>query len=189
KALITMAVAHEHHLAGAQLGQAIAPQRLHVDEDVLRALAAREEAKALGAVEPLHQRALEPAFRYHGDMRALHRLLGRMHCAGIVHRDDLERLEAAFTLSDEADDAGTFEGGLKTVLAEASDVQENVTDGCVIGDDEPVTFGDVEPLDVAGNLDEIHIAGFVRDIVAGRVSPLKRGPIPHTDVPLVRSVY
>ncbi len=55
--------ADQHVLAGPQLGQAEAPQRFHVDEDVRRALAAGQEAEAAQPVEPLDLRPLEAAGR------------------------------------------------------------------------------------------------------------------------------
>lgn len=53
QALFAVAEADKNHLAGAELRQAEAAQRLHVHEDIFGALAARQEAEALGAVEPL----------------------------------------------------------------------------------------------------------------------------------------
>src|SRR5690606_13014474 len=47
KALVAMAEPHQHHLARTQLGDAVAAQRLHVDEDVLGALAAGQETEPL----------------------------------------------------------------------------------------------------------------------------------------------
>src|SRR6516165_10391747 len=42
----------QHGVARLRVDEAVPAQRLHVDKDVLRALAAREEAKAAGPVEP-----------------------------------------------------------------------------------------------------------------------------------------
>ncbi len=61
---------HKHGLAGPQLGQPVPPQRLHVDEDVLGAVTAGEEAEPAQPVEPLHHRPLEPARRRHLNMGA-----------------------------------------------------------------------------------------------------------------------
>src|SRR5262245_13355496 len=46
--------AYLNHLLGPQLGEAEAPQRLHVHEDVGRSVPARQEAEAAHAVEPFH---------------------------------------------------------------------------------------------------------------------------------------
>src|ERR1041384_158721 len=56
-ALRTGAETHQHGLAGAQLGDAEAAQRLHVDEDVRRAVAAGDEAESAQPVEPQIGRA------------------------------------------------------------------------------------------------------------------------------------
>ena len=48
-------------VARLQLGNAETTQRLHVDEDILRTLATREEAEAANAVEPLHNGDFEAA--------------------------------------------------------------------------------------------------------------------------------
>src|SRR5262245_2793110 len=63
QALVAVAEADQHALAGAQLGDTVAAQRFHMNEDVLGALAASQEAEALGAVEPLDDGAFEPARR------------------------------------------------------------------------------------------------------------------------------
>ena len=60
--------ARQHGVARLGIGEAVAPQRLHVDEDVLGALAARQEAEAARAIEPLDDDDLERADR--GRLRA-----------------------------------------------------------------------------------------------------------------------
>ena len=185
KALVAAPEAHQHDLAGPELGDAVAAQRLHVDEDVLRALAAGQEAEPLGAVEPLDQRALEPAFGRHRDMRALLLHFGRMHGGGRIHRQHAKGLHAALALLGKADDARAFERGLETVAPEAGDVEEDVADLAAIGQDEAVALGDVEPLDRAGNLDEIGIAAIVpgQRVLVARVTPHRRGLVPHQNAP------
>src|ERR1043166_3889557 len=118
--------AHQHELAGPQLGEAIAPQRLHVHEDVRRPLAARQEPETAQAVEPLDLRALEPAGRRHGDMGARRRHLRRMHGRRLVHRQNPERLKAALALQHLDHDTRTLVCDLEAVAAQTCHVKENV---------------------------------------------------------------
>ena len=62
--------AHQHILAGPQLGHAEAAQRFHVDENVGRALAAGQEAETAEPVEPFDLGPLQPAGRRDADMGA-----------------------------------------------------------------------------------------------------------------------
>src|SRR3569623_2495475 len=72
------AVADEHILARPQLGDPEPPQRLHVHEDIGRAVPGGEETEAANAVAPLQLKPLELAGRLHDDMRAWCRHLCRM---------------------------------------------------------------------------------------------------------------
>ena len=56
--LRAVAEANEDALAWLQLGNAVAAQGFHMDEDVRLVLALREEAEAAEAVETLHDRRL-----------------------------------------------------------------------------------------------------------------------------------
>ena len=145
--------AHQHVLPRPQLGQPEAAQRLHVDENIGRALAAREEAETAQPIEPLHLRPLEPAGRRHGNVGARRRHLRRMHRRRFVHGDDAEGLQAARALQHLDHHARAFIGDLEAVAAQARHVQENVGHP-VIGNDETVALGDVEPFDDAGELDD-----------------------------------
>ena len=51
----------QHRVARLRVGEAVTPQRLHMDEDVLGALAAGQEAEAARAVEPFDDDDLEAA--------------------------------------------------------------------------------------------------------------------------------
>ena len=164
--------AHQHGLAGPQLGEAEAAQRLHVHEDVRRALAARQEAEAAQPVEPFHHGPLEPAGRRHRDVGARRRQLRRMDRRRLVHREDAEALQALRPLQHLADDARAFVGGLEAVAAQAGHVQQHVRHA-VVGNDEAVALGDVEPFDDAGELDD------GRRLV-GEVAELGCGPSPST---------
>src|SRR6185437_1240699 len=60
--------ADQDELAGPQLGNAEPAQGLHMDENVRRALAAREEAKTAKPIEPFHLCPFETACRGHSNM-------------------------------------------------------------------------------------------------------------------------
>ena len=65
-------------------------------------------------------------------------------------------------------------------------MEEDIAGMAVIGQDEAVALGHVEPLDRAGNLDKI---GGIAAIVprqarpVGRASPRQRGLVPHKNAP------
>ncbi len=123
-------------------------------EDVFRALAARQEAEALGAVEPLDQRTLEPARGGDLHMGAYRRQLRGMNRGRLIHRKDLESLVAALATLDEGNDARSLEDRLVTVAAQAGYVQENILHA-IVRNDEAEAFGDVEPLDDTGDFNKI----------------------------------
>ena len=102
-----------------------------------------------------------------------------------IHRQHAKGLHAALALLGEADHAGSFERRLEAVAPEAGDVEEDVAEFAAIGQHEAVAFGDVEPLDRAGNLDEIGIAAIVpgRRVLVDRATPHRRGLIPHQNAP------
>jgi hypothetical protein len=79
-------------------------ERLHVDENVLGPLAPGQKAEALGAVEPLDDRALESAGRLDLHMGANRGQLRWMNCGRRIHRDNSKVLIAAFALLNFADD-------------------------------------------------------------------------------------
>ena len=84
-----------------------------------------------------------------------------MHRSGFVHRDNTEGLQAFRTDARLADDARALVGGLKSVTAQRRDVEEDIRAATVLGD-EAVALRDIEPFDLAGDLDEIK--GFARDL-------------------------
>ena len=156
--------------------KAVAAQRFHVDENVRRALAAGQKAETAQAVEPLYLRPLEPAGRRDGDMGARRRHLRRMHRRQFVHGEDAKRLQAARTLQHLDHDARTLIGDLEAVAPQARHVQEDVGHA-VVGNDEAVSLGDIEPLDDAGELDDAR--GLVTDLATGaRGRFLNRRPAP-----------
>ena len=53
--------ADQHGVAGLRIGEAVAAQRLHMDEDVFGAFAPGQEPEAARAVEPLDDDDLEAA--------------------------------------------------------------------------------------------------------------------------------
>lgn len=67
---VTISVSDQNNLSRTQLGEPKSPKGLHVDKYIFRALTARQEAKALGTIEPLHQCTLQPAGRRDLNVRA-----------------------------------------------------------------------------------------------------------------------
>src|SRR5712691_3186798 len=169
QALRAGAEAHQDELPRPQLGQSIPAQGLHVDENVRGALPARQEAESAQAVEQFDLGALETAGRRHRDVSTRRRHLRRMDRGGVVHRQDPEGLQALGTLQDLAHDARALIGGLEAVTAQAGDVQEHVRQA-VVGNDEAVAFGDVEPFDRAGELDHAHrgLIGYVANCLGSK---------------------
>src|SRR5262249_33672520 len=157
-------IAHEHELAGPQLGQAEAAQGLHVHEDVGRTLAAGEEPEPAQSIEPLDLRPLEPAGRGDAHMGARRGHLRPTHRPRFLHGQDAERLQAARALQRLDHDPCALIGDLEAVAPQAGHVQEDVRHP-VVGNDEAVTLGDVEPFDDAGELDDAR--RLVTDLAAG----------------------
>src|SRR5262245_31056633 len=155
---------HENELSRAQLSQAEAAQGLHVHENVGRALAAGEKTETAQPFEALHLRTLEGAGRSHGDVGTRRGYLRRMHRRRVVHGENAERLQAARALQHLDHDACTLVCDLESVAPQTGHVQEDVGHP-VVGNDEAVTLGDVEPLDDAGELDDAR--GLVTDLATG----------------------
>src|SRR6266545_87170 len=153
--------ADQDELARPQFGDAVAPQRLHVHEDVGRPFPAGQEAETAQPVEPLHLRPLQPAGRGHRHMRAWRWQLRWMDRCRFIHRDDAERLQAARPLQHLDDNPGAFVGGLETVAPQARDMQENIRQP-VVWHDETVSLGYVKPFDDAAELDNARY--FIVDI-------------------------
>ena len=96
-------------------------------------------------------------------MGARRRHLRRMHRGRLVHGENAERLQAARPLQHLDHDARAFIGDLKAVAAQAGHVQEDVGHP-VVGNDEAVALGDIEPFDDAGELDDAR--GLIADLTA-----------------------
>ena len=94
-------------------------------------------------------RPLEPAGRRHRDMGARRRHLRRMDRGRTRPSTGCGSLQALRPLQHLADDARAFIGGLEAVAAQAGHVQQDVRQA-VVGDDEAIALGDIEPLDDAG---------------------------------------
>src|SRR3954470_10394631 len=138
-ALRTFAIAHQYNLARAQLRHPKTPERLHVNKDVRRPLALRDEAVAAHAVEPFNRRADEQAGGRHGRTLPRGRHLRGMRGSTLVHGDDAEGLQALRAVLHLADDARALIRRLEAVTTQARDVQEHVRHA-VVGNDETVTL-------------------------------------------------
>src|SRR6185312_5892519 len=150
-ALRTVAGAHPHALALHQLADAVAAQRLHVDEDVGRVGPARDEAVALAAVEPFHRRIERRPFRLGEITRgALCR-----HCGWrggrVVQGDQTARLKPPRPLNCLAHNLGAFVGGLEARLPHAGLVQKHIPLHASRRFDETIALGEVEPFDLTSN--------------------------------------
>jgi hypothetical protein len=134
-------------LSGPQFGETEPTQRLHMDENIFRALAARQKAEALDPVEPFDHGRLPVAFRDHRDMRALGQLRW-MNGRALIHAQDAEGLQSAIAFEHFADDARPLICGLIAVAAQHRYMEENVGHP-VIRNDEAEPLRRIEPFDVA----------------------------------------
>src|SRR5690606_17600554 len=154
KALGAVAVAYQHILTRTQLSDAEAAKRFHVDENVRRALAGRQEAETANAVKPFYLKANHAGGWLHHDMSAGSRHLGGMTRRRFVHRHDAECLQATGAIERLDDNTGTFISGLVAVPAQASHMQQHIG-LAIVRDDKAEPLAGVEPFDSAGNLDGI----------------------------------
>ena len=76
-----------------------------------------------------------------------------MHRGRFVHGQNTERLQATRPLQHLDHDARALIGDLMTVTTQTRRVQENIGHS-VVGNDEAVALGDVEPFDDASKLDD-----------------------------------
>ena len=107
--------------------------------------------------------ALESAGRRHRDVGARRRHLRGMHRSRLVHGEDAERLQAARPLQHLDHHARALIGDLMPIATQTGHVQEDVGHP-IVGNDESVTLGDVEPFDDAGELDDAR--GLIANLTA-----------------------
>ncbi|MNH34697.1 hypothetical protein D3C79_953100 [compost metagenome] len=86
-----------------------------MNENILSALAARQKAKALGAVEPLDDNSFQTAGRRNGNMGALRRHLRWMHGSRCIHGQNTKALHASVTIANFTNNTRTFEGSLEAI--------------------------------------------------------------------------
>jgi hypothetical protein len=89
--------------------------------------------------------------------------LRRVHRRRFVHGDDAEGLQTARALQHLDHHPRPFIGDLEAIAPQARHVQQNVGHP-VIGNNEAIALGDVEPFDDAGELDDAR--GLVADLAA-----------------------
>ncbi len=148
-----VADADAHALTLTKLSDAVAPESLHVHEDVGCIGTARDKAVALAAVEPLY-----------GGVEAWPTRLGQIALRAIqscrlrrrrrvVEDDQAPGLEAFGALDSLADDPRAFIGSLEAGLANTSLMQQDVAAGAVGGLYKSVALGKVEPFDETADFD------------------------------------
>src|SRR5665213_288588 len=151
-ALRTVTDAHPDPLALLKLEHAIAAQGFHMDEDVGRVRSTRNEAVAFAPIKPLHSRLEGRTMRLRREARgtrAVERL--RRSSSRVVESDHPLRLQAFWAMHGFADDHRAFISGLEARLANAGLVQENISLRTMRRFNEPVPFGEIEPLDQTGH--------------------------------------
>ena len=113
--------------------------------------------------------------------------LRRVHRRRFVHRENAECLEPARPLQHLDHNPRALVGDLETVAPQTRDVQKNVGHP-VVGNDEAISFGHIEPLDDAAQLDDasrlardLATGGAVARQTAGR--PLRSNSVRDHDAP------
>src|SRR5262245_6280026 len=152
-ALHARAKSYQNSLAWPQFGDAVAPERLHVDEDIRRAFAECEKPEAALPVEPLYDGAFQPARRNHRHVGPRRRHLRRMDSGRLIHGQDAEGLQTLRPLHRLDHDSRPLMGSLESVATQAGHVQQHIGHA-VVRDDEPEPLGDIEPFDHTRNLDD-----------------------------------
>src|SRR5262245_20380125 len=122
-------------------------------ENIWSSLSASKEAEPPQPVEPFHLRSFESAGGRHSHMSPRRRHLCWMHRCGFIHGQNTKRLQTARALQYLDYDARAFVCDLEAVAPQARHVQENVWHA-VVGNDESISFGYIEPLDDAGELND-----------------------------------
>ena len=125
-----------------------------MDENIFRPIAAREETETARPIEPFYNGDLEAARWRHLHMRARRRQLRRMHGCRFIHGENAEDLKSFRAHGRFADHTGAFARRLKTIFAKNGDVQQDIG-FAAIWNDEAIAFGDIEPFDAPGDLNEI----------------------------------
>src|SRR5947209_11831831 len=128
QAFCAIAEAHKQAITGLQIGDAIATQRFHMHEDILRALAACQKTETAHTVEPFDDGDFEPPYGCNLDVRAWRLQFGRMNSRRLVHRDDAQNLEAFWPPLRLTDDMRALGRGRISVAAQHRHMQENVGD-------------------------------------------------------------
>src|ERR1700677_3884992 len=130
-----------------------APERLHVDEDVRRIGAPRNEAIALAAIEPFDH-------GFEGRALRLGQIARRMLCGGrlgrsgrVIEGQEALCLEPTGTLNCFADDQGALIGRFEARLSDAGLMKQDVALRASGRLDEAVSLGQIEPFDEAAHFE------------------------------------
>src|SRR5580704_5493912 len=156
----------QHAVARLGVDEAVAAQRLHVDENVFGALAPGEKPEPARPVEPLDDDDLEPTDRRRLSARARGGERRGIARFGLADGDHLEHLKAALALRGFGDDPRPFADRGETVPSQHGDMDQDIRLAAV-GHDKSVTFDGVEPFDASSDFDETR-GGFVRQFAASR---------------------
>ncbi len=138
--------------AGSQFGQAGVSQELRVDEDVWSIFAPGEKAEAAPAIEPFNLRALERACRCHDYARASCRHLRGINGRGVVYGKNADDLQTARALQYLHRYTRAFIGDIMPIAPQTTHMHQYVRHP-IVGHNEAVTLGWVEPLDHASDFD------------------------------------
>lgn len=155
-------------------------------EYVRRPLTACQEAITLDTVEPLDACPDPIAGRLNLHARALREKDGIDRCA-LVHRQDVEGLHPARALEHLAVDTGPLVGRLVSTCTQARHMQQDVR-SAIVRHDEPKAFRNVEPLDGAGDLQNLCTLPQPAALSFGRCADARwrrrKRVIPHLATPL-----
>lgn len=154
------------NLTGTQLGKSKATQGLHVNEDVLSALTPCQKSKSADPVEPFDHGSFPVAFRLDYDVGPL-RKLRWVNTSAFVNAQDPEGLHALGSPEHLTMNASPLISGLVAASPEAGDMEQHVSQA-VVRHNETISFGGVEPLDRACNLEHLEPSGIEQLLVLFR---------------------
>src|SRR5689334_8552736 len=152
--LSAIAPPNQDHLIRSELRKSETPKRFHVHENIRCPFTPSQEAKAANPVEPFDAGPFPVALGRHLHVGPLRQLRG-MDRRAFVHAENAEGLQASWALEHLTVYSGALVGGLVTACPEAGDVQQDIGEP-IVGHDEAIPLGNVEPLDGTGDLEDLY---------------------------------